>query len=142
MENEILGTYAQVHPFLDDPIQKQGQLGMITYVDPQRDDVYLAFGNGVQGLYSSDSLMVMRKSNEIYRDTISKVAELSTPDFKTLLEISLKMQSANPREHKNALELSLTNDVTRKFSQISLQEKLGIDNSQQLEQQPAHSRGR
>ncbi|MFN0293563.1 hypothetical protein [Pedobacter helvus] len=142
MTNEILGTYAQVHPQLDDPVGRQGQIGMITYADLERDDVYISFEKGQQALYSSDALLIMRKSNEIYRDTISKVSELSTPDFKTLLEISMKMQSSNLQEHRAALEMSLTNETTRQFSQISLQERLGITNNYQLEQEQVHTCGR
>lgn len=142
MTPEIQGTYAQVHPQLDDPVGRQGQIGMITYADLERDDVYISFEKGQQALYSSDALLVMRKSNEIYRDTISKVSELSTPDFKTLLEISMKMQSSNLQEHRAALEMSLTNEITRQFSQISLQERLGITNNYQLEQEQVHTRGR
>lgn len=140
--NEIQGTYVQVHPQLDDPVGRQGQIGMITYTDLEKDDVYISFEKGQQGLYSSDALLVMRKSNEIYGDTISKVSELSTPDFKMLLEISLKMQSSNAQEHRTALEMSLTNETTRQFSQISLQERLGITNNYQLDQEQVHGRGR
>ncbi|SDF94309.1 hypothetical protein SAMN05421827_102201 [Pedobacter terrae] len=142
MTNEIQGTYAQVHPKLDDPVGRQGQIGMITYADLERDDVYINFEKGQQALYSSNALLVMRKSNEIYRDTISKVSELSTADFKMLLEISMKMQSSNLQEHRAALEMSLTNETTRQFSQISLQERLGVTNNYQLEQEQVHTRGR
>lgn len=142
MTNEIQGTYAQVHPQLDDPAGRQGQIGMITYVDQARDDIYISFEKGQQALYSSDAVLVMKKSNEIFGETVSRVSELSTPDFKTLLEISMKMQSPNPQDHRTALEMALKNETVRNFSQVSLQERLGITNDQQIEQEQVHARGR
>ncbi len=142
MTNEIQGTYTQVHPQLDDPAGRQGQIGIITYADIEKDDIYVSFEKGGQALYSSDALLVMKKSNEIFGETVSRVSELSTPDFKALLEISLKMQSVNPQEHRAALEMALQNETVRNFSQVSLQERLGISSDQQIEQEQVHARGR
>lgn len=142
MTNEIQGTYTQVHPQLDDPAGRQGQIGIITYADIEKDDIYVSFEKRGQALYSSDALLVMKKSNEIFGETVSRVSELSTPDFKALLEISLKMQSVNPQEHRAALEMALQNETVRNFSQVSLQERLGISSDQQIEQEQVHARGR
>ncbi|EHQ26479.1 hypothetical protein [Mucilaginibacter paludis] len=139
MTEELYGTYAQVHPrLLEDPAERQGQIGMFTYAEAGKDDFYLSFPDGKQGRYSSNELLVLRKGNDTYRDVVSRVAELTTPEFRTLLQVSLKQQSIYPLDHKAALELATTNETTAKFSLIALSDKLGIQQSQQIEQDDEH----
>lgn len=139
---QLLGTYAQVHPLLNDPAGKQGQIGMITDIDIEGDNVYISFEKGQQALYSSNALFVLKKSDEISTNAISNVQKLSKEDFKTLLEISLKAQSIFPVNHKTALEMSTTNNAVRAHSQNLLQDKLGLVNNNQVEveQSPIHRR--
>jgi hypothetical protein len=70
MENneDLTGTLVLVHPELkDDPVNKQGQTGMLLYLDTEKDDVYVTFGKGQQALYSSDALLVFKTPQEIYQ---------------------------------------------------------------------------
>jgi hypothetical protein len=88
--DELTGTLILVHPQLpSDLANQQGRIGMITYADLERDDVYVSFGKAGQSLYSTDALMVLKESNKIYRELVTGFKELEKDDFKTLFQINL-----------------------------------------------------
>ena len=143
MNDELSGTYALVHPDLtDDPARRQGQVGLITYADPTNDDFYVSFEKGQQGLYSSDALLVLNKSNDIYWDAFHHTKELSTDDFKNMLQISLLLQSGLRKDVKTAIDLAAANPVIRGRSMTVLKDQLGLASGQTRENQPTGAIGR
>ena len=127
MEEEYICTYALVHPDLsDDPAQKQGQIGIITYTEPEQDNIYVSFGKGQPALYASDALLVLQNHRSIHANAIANLRELSTDDYQTLLKISIAQQSNEPSQLKYALKMAATNPVTRQHSLINLNQKYMI----------------
>lgn len=128
---ELNGTYVLVNPGLsNDPVKRQGQIGMITYADTLNDDVYVSFEKGQQGLYSSDALLVMKKSNDVYQEAFQNVKLLDTADFKQMVQISFLQQSASRQDARSAIEMAAVNPVIRSFSMVSLKDQLGIAQNQ------------
>lgn len=115
-----------VHPNLtSDPVGRQGQVGIITSFDLAKDEVYVGFGNSPLGLYSTDALLVLKPHNDLYQDILTHIKEMDTPDFKTLMEITILQEKNSVNHLRDAMELAATNEKTLAYSTVSLQEKLG-----------------
>lgn len=124
---DLTGTWVLVHPELTtDPAKHQGQIGIITSSDLNKDEVRVGFGHTPVALYSTDALLVIKPHNELYKDLLSNVKEMEAQDFKTLLRISMILQNGSPRQLKDALEMVMASENTLKFGTISLQDKLGL----------------
>jgi len=131
---ELVGNMVMVHPNLaTDPANRQGQIGIITSSDLKKDEVYVGFGTNALGLYSTDALLVLKPHNEIYKDLLLNVKNMPTPDFKTLMEITINQEKGFVNAYRDALELASTNDNVLARSTVSLQEKLGIATGEDLD---------
>lgn len=133
---DLTGNLVMVHPRLEnDPVQRQGQVGIITSADLAKDEIYVGFGNSPLGLYSTDALLVLKPHNELYQDILTHIKEMDTPDFKTLMEITLLQEKNSVNYLRDAMELATTNDRTLAYSTISLQDKLGLAREENQQQQ-------
>jgi hypothetical protein len=136
---ELTGTIVLVHPDLaDDPAQRQGQIGMVTFANLEKDDVYVTFGMRQQSLYSTDALLVLKEPAEIYRDLLTHSKELSTADFKTLFQISLLEEYGQPKSIRTAIEMAMGNEAVRSHSMTSLQDRLGQERKERQEIQQSN----
>lgn len=133
---DLTGTWVLVHPELTtDPAKRQGQIGIITSSDLNKDEVRVGFGNTPVALYSTDALLVIKPHNELYRDLLTNVKEMEAQDFKTLLRISMILENGSPPQLKDALEMALSSQKTLKFGTVSLQDKLGLVMEKEIEVQ-------
>ena len=133
---DLTGNLVMVHPKLEnDPVQRQGQVGIITSADLAKDEVYVGFGNSPLGLYSTDALLVLKPHNELYTDILTHIKEMDTPDFKTLMEITLLQEKSSVNYLRDAMELAATNERTLAYSTVSLQDKLGLVRQEDQQQQ-------
>jgi hypothetical protein len=140
---DLTGNLVMVHPKLEnDPVNRQAQVGIITSADLAKDEVSVGFGNSPLGLYSTDALLMLKPHNELYADILTHIREMDTPDFKTLMEITLLQEKSSVNYLRDAMELAATNERTLAFSTISLQDKLGLAREENREQQNAASIGR
>jgi len=133
---DLTGNLVMVHPKLEnDPVQRQGQVGIITSADLAKDEVYVGFGNSPLGLYSTDALLVLKPHNELYTDILTHIKEMDTPNFKTLMEITLLQEKSSVNYLRDAMELAATNERTLAYSTVSLQDKLGLVRQEDQQQQ-------
>ena len=140
---DLTGHLVMVHPNLtNDPVSQQGEIGIITSANLEKDEVYVGFGTNKLGLYSTDALLVLKPHQELYRDLLTQVKNLETPDFKTLMEISLLQQKSSVSHLRDAMELASTNEKTLAFSTVSLQDKLGLSRQEDHAQQQSAQIGR
>ena len=124
---ELRGTLALVHHELtDDPAKRQGQIGMITDIDLEKDDVYVSFEKGNQAKYSTDALLVLRNHKDVYRDLMSNATKMEGPDFKALFQLNLLQQSGSRKDLQSAMEIAQGNEKIRAYSMSSLEDKLGV----------------
>lgn len=137
---DLTGNLVMVHPKLEnDPVQRQGQVGIITSADLAKDEIYVGFGNSPLGLYSTNALLVLKPHNELYQDILTHIKDMDTPDFKTLMEITLLQEKNSVNYLRDAMELATTNDRTLAYSTISLHDKLGLVREEN--QQQEHTAG-
>jgi hypothetical protein len=135
---ELTGNLVMVHPKLtNDPVQRQGQLGVITSADLAKDEIYVGFGSSPLGLYSSDALLVLKPNNELYEGILTHIKEMDTPDFKTLMEITLLQEKNSVNYLRDALELAATNERTLEYSTVTLQNNLRLVRQENQAQQQA-----
>lgn len=140
---DLTGNLVMVHPKLEnDPVNRQAQVGIIISADLAKDEVYVGFGNSPLGLYSTDALLVLKPHNELYNDILTHIKEMDTPDFKTLMEITLLQEKSSVNYLRDAMELAATNERTLAYSTVSLQDKLGLVREESREQQVTASMGR
>jgi hypothetical protein len=124
---ELTGHLVMVHPNLkNDPVQRQGEIGIITSADLAKDEVYVGFGNNSLGLYSTDALLMLKHPSVIYGDILTHIKELDIPDFKMLMEITLLQEKNSVNYLRDAMELAATNEKTLAYSTVSMQEALGV----------------
>lgn len=142
--DDLTGTQVVVNPNLsDDPVNKQGQSGTITFADPGADDFFVSFGKE-QGLYASDALLVFRNPNDIYADLMANTKKLDKQEIKDLYRIGMLLDSGQSRDQKAALEMVLANPKVREYTLMSLEQKLGplIGATEDQQQEMTAARGR
>lgn len=147
MENneDLTGTLVLVHPELkDDPVSKQGQTGMLLYLDAEKDDAYVTFGKGEKALYSSDALLVFKTPQEIYQELMGNTRELPIPDMKALYRIGMLLDNRTSEGAKEAMKIAAENPGVHARAMVTLGEKLGldVDINQSQERSVQQSRGR
>lgn len=142
MEN-LTGTVVLVHPeLMNDPVNRQGQVGIVASADLANDEVFVGFGKGPLGLYSVDALLALKPHNEIYKHLLNHVQDLDQQDFKTMLRISMLLESGSPKQIKDAMELAITSYQTLSNSTISLQDKLNPIREQSEVQEKVYAHAR
>jgi hypothetical protein len=126
--DDLTGTLVLVHPELpEDPVNKQGQMGMIMFAEPEKDDFYVTFGKNERALYSGDSLLVFKKPGEIYKGLMSDTKNLSIPDFKALHRIGMLLDNGTSQGSKDAMKLAAENPGVHSRAMETLQSKLGLE---------------
>ncbi len=134
--DDLTGNLVMVHPKLEnDPVNRQAQVGIITSADPAKDEVYVGFGNSPLGLYSTNALLVLKPHNDLYQDILTNIKNMDTPDFKTLMEITILQEKGSVNSLRDAMELAATNERTLAYSTVSLQDKLGLVREESHQQQ-------
>lgn len=124
---DLKGRLVMIHPNLThDPMNQQGEVGIIVLTDLTKDEVYVGLGNGNVGLYSTDALLMLKPSNVIYADIMTNFKKLDTPDFKTLMEITLLQDKSSLNYQRDAVELAATNEVVLSYSTVPMQKALGL----------------
>src|ERR1700761_2986276 len=88
--DDLIDQYALVRPDLThDPVQKQNQAGLIISADIGRDDFIVLFPDNKHGLYSSDSLLILKPIEEIHHFLAEQGEHLAFQDLKTLMQMDL-----------------------------------------------------
>ncbi|UOE47815.1 hypothetical protein MTO98_25735 [Mucilaginibacter sp. SMC90] len=110
MNNELLGTLALVRPDMEnDPAHKQGSIGIITYVDPTEDQVYLSFKGGEEARYPAAELLRLKDREKLFPDLMKNAAQLDVNDFKDLYKISSLQDMGRGEDLWQALEIARDN---------------------------------
>jgi len=110
MNNENLnGTLVLVHPQLDDPAKRQGQLGVVNYVAKDSDDVYVGFPTGNSGIYPGESLLRLRNKSDILNELVNHGDNIPVDDFKALYKINIYQDRGTNTGTIQAMEIARDN---------------------------------
>lgn len=110
MDNEKLtGSLVLVHPeFRDDPLQKHGQVGVLTY-PRELNEMYVSFPGGGESVYSWDTLLKLKGKKEIFNDLMTNGSSMEQNDFKAMYKIALLQDRNTNNGVFDALELARDN---------------------------------
>jgi hypothetical protein len=138
--DDLTGTLVLVHPELpEDPVNKQGQMGMIMFAEPEKDDIYVTFGNNERALYGSDALLVFKKPGKIYQELLVNTKNIAIPDFKALHRIGMLLDNGTSKGAKEAMQLAVENPGVHIHAMETLQSKLGLDVSVAAEKEQTNT---
>lgn len=125
-----LPDYVLVNSLLtDDPIYRQGEIGVITAAILNTDEFFVGFDDSQVGLYSADALLMLKQPESIYEYMHENALKLSVDDFKNLKNIALLLDYGTPQEHRTAMEIARKNLGVQLAALVSLEESLGLNQS-------------
>lgn len=107
-----------------------GRVGVITAFEPEQDNVYVGFGQQGQGLYGTDTVLVLRNAPAIFSAVAQHKKDNTIADHKALYKIAL-IQDNHPTaaDTIRALELAATNQTILPYATQSVEALLGLENS-------------
>lgn len=111
MSNEnLIGTLAMVHPGLSlDPARKQGQVGIITYVSKETQDIYMSFPGKGEGIYNGDSVLRLKDKNQVLEALVNEGDNMALDDFKDLYKVTMLQDRGTSTGIVSALEIARDN---------------------------------
>ena len=116
-----------VHPTLtNDPVNMQGELGLISLIDTKKDEVYVRFKNQMHGLYSADALLMLVPGLEILDKLRADSEELERYDFIDILGIYLLDATGEEKFQRSALELAMSRSSLVFATIISVQDYIDL----------------
>jgi hypothetical protein len=125
--NEIqLPHFLLVHPDLNDPVHKQGEIGFLTAAIVNTDEFYVGFDDFEVGFYGADALLTLKEPSEIYDYLHQNALRLSVDDFKDLKNIALLLDHGTEKHTRTAMELVKKNRGIQDAVTIGLDQFLGI----------------
>ncbi|WP_316761985.1 hypothetical protein [Pedobacter aquatilis] len=138
---ELTGKLVAVNPSLtNDPASRQGQIGIIAMADLQSDTISVGFASGEMGKYSSDSLLLLKDKRELYQDIMTGVKTMDGNTFKLLLDINMKQEYSDYGHLSAAIKIALENPEALKWSTVSLNHHLSIDQNNERSHEPVFER--
>lgn len=133
MNNELLGTLALVHPDLNhDPDGRKGNIGIITYVDSLKEQVYLSFEAGGEGRYQAAELMRLKDRDKLFPGLMKNASGLGLNDFKALFKISNLQEIGRGQDQWQALEIARDNRGVWEGSLESLSESISYEKANNI----------
>jgi len=129
--NEILGTLVLVHPDLENhPAGREGDIGIVAYVDSPQNEVYLRFPDEAEGVYPAEALFMLKDREKIFPDAAADSGSLNLDNYKDLFKISTLQQMGRGKDIFNALEIARDNPSIWTGSLVSVEESLGLRSNQ------------
>jgi hypothetical protein len=113
MENQKalfnLPDYVLVHPMLaEDPVGRQGQVGLLTYAVINRDEFYVGFEDEEVGVYDASALLILKDADSIFWYADHYKDFLTEYELNALLSIGvLEVYAENSGYQKEALGIAL-----------------------------------
>ena len=132
-----------VHPTLaHDPMDKQGEVGTISHIIQELDEIYVHFPTGQLGLYSSDALLMLIPGPFIIDKLRSEHPGLQPADLLAILEIYLLQSTGELKFQQMAMQIALSNAQLFFATVVSLKDwiDLGLDNKRDIESLPGMNR--
>jgi len=130
-DNEVqLPDFVMVNPLLNhDPVNRQGEIGVITAAILNTDEFFVGFDDHEVGLYSADALLAFKTSGQIYLELKHGAAQLDPATFKDLKNIALLLDYGTAGQQRKAMEIAQKNPAVISAALISLEESLGLNQS-------------
>ena len=104
------GALALVRPDLEnDPVRQQGEIGIITYADEVRNELYVIFDNGKEGVYPGEALFQFKTPEDVAASPVNSDREMQLKDYKDVYKIGLLLELGRSEDLMKALEIARDN---------------------------------
>lgn len=131
--NELLGTLVLVHPNLENhPAGREGDIGIVAYVDTPNNEVYLRFTDEAEAVYTSDALFMLKDSDKIFPEAAIDRSNMNMDNYKDLYKINTLQNMGRGKDIMNALEIARDNPGIWPSCLVSVEESLGLRHNQYL----------
>lgn len=132
INEQLKGKTVMVHPELyHDIAERNGHAGTIQSANVANDDFYVSFPDGKRGRYAADTLLVLKRPEEIHRILDNDKGTLTLSERKDLFNVALLQTHGFPEQTRTALELAIKSPVVRELGLEGFNEGLGISDSRQ-----------
>jgi hypothetical protein len=123
--NELPGTLVLVHPDLENhPAGREGDIGIVAYVDSPNNQVYLRFTDEAEAVYPSDALFMLKNKEKLF--PADGRSEMNLDNYKDLFKIATLQDMGRGKDIWAALEIARDNPEIWKNSLVSVEESLGL----------------
>ncbi|SDP47042.1 hypothetical protein SAMN05428975_1348 [Mucilaginibacter sp. OK268] len=131
--NELLGTLVLVHPDLKDhPAGREGDIGIVAYVDSPNNQVYLRFTDEAEAVYPSDALFMLKNKEKLFSEKSAGGSDMKLDNYKDLYKIATLQDMGRGKDIWTALEIARDNPEIWKNSLVSVEESLGLRHNQYI----------
>jgi hypothetical protein len=131
--NELLGTLVLVHPDLKDhPAGREGDIGIVAYVDSPHNQVYLRFTDEAEAVYPSDALFMLKNKEKLFSEKLAGGSDMKLDNYKDLYKIATLQDMGRGKDIWTALEIARDNPEIWKNSLVSVEESLGLRHNQYI----------
>ena len=128
-----LPDYVLVNPQLtDDPVFRQGQIGVITAAILNTDEFIVGFDDAQVGLYSANALLLLKQPEDIYEYMYENASRLSLDEFKDLKNVAVLLDDGTKPNMRIAMELVQKNENILGAATTGLDEFIGLNQSKGL----------
>ncbi|MFC0513158.1 hypothetical protein ACFFGT_03065 [Mucilaginibacter angelicae] len=132
-DHELLGTLVLVHPDLKDhPAGREGDIGIVVYVDSLHNQVYLRFTDEAEAVYPSDALFLLKESEQLFSRESAGTNSATLNGYKDLFKIATLRKMGRSTDIWNALEIARDNPEIWPASLVSVEESLGLRHNQYI----------
>ncbi|HEY4198749.1 MAG TPA: hypothetical protein VGM63_24585 [Mucilaginibacter sp.] len=108
MSSITLPDYVLIHPGLSvDPVNKQGEIGVIVASQPQSDEFYVGFDDNQVGFYAADALLMINDIAMLYQYMDEHHNSMSESDLKAMINVTLLQKYGSSQHQKQALKVVL-----------------------------------
>jgi hypothetical protein len=132
--NELKGSLVLIHPELsNDPAKMPNQIGIVTGLEMERDNVWVGFGDNRHALYGMDAVLTLKSAPELMKELAANKATMDGNDYKALHKIALLAErEQTPARQYAALQIAQQNEAVRKITTVSVDKALGIEMGQDI----------
>lgn len=121
MSSITLPEFVLIHPDLsNDPINKQGEIGVIVAAQPQSDEFYVGFDDNQVGFYAANALLMINDTAMLYQYMDEHHHSMSDSDLKAMINVTLLQKYGSPQHQKQALKMVLQYPEIRDKALVSL----------------------
>ena len=112
-----------VHPLLThDPQRMQGQVGFISHIIDENDEVYVKLPYDKTGVYSKDALLTLLPKEMLLAHIHDKLEDLEPKDARILLDIYRLQRNGQPAAIEEALRWAIGYDTVGRDALVSLKD--------------------
>lgn len=141
MMEQLYNKGVIVHPLLThDPQRMQGQVGIISNIVHENDEVYVEFPYNKTGIYSKDAVLTLVPKGMLLAHIHDKLEELEPKEVRILLDIYKLQRNGQPAAIEEALRWAIGYDTIGRDALVTVNDYIDRGLSEDIVQHQAIGR--